>query len=237
MPVFVIAGAPMHQAATSAQLILTVTASAALLVFQKGKTVDWKLFFIIVSPVFVMAFIGGYFAHIVAGSILKLVFAVLLVVAGFLMLRPAKERIISHNTKLGFWQRRFGEHEYVVNIWLAIPITMITGLVAGMVGISGGSFLVPLLVLGCGVPMRVAVGTSTANVAATAFMGFMGHSLGGDFNPAWALPTAAVALIGGLLGGMFSLKTKPENLKKLFAYTTFVAALFMTCSGALSAIE
>ena len=31
---------------------------------------------------------------------------------------------------------------------------------------------------------------------------------------------------GGLLGGKFSLRTKPKSLKMIFAYTTFAAAVF-----------
>lgn len=106
---------------------------------------------------------------------------------------------------------------------------------AGAIGVSGGSFKVPLMVLTCGVPMRVTVGTSAAMVAATAFMGLIGHWAAGDFNVAWAMPMSAAAVIGGLLGGAFSLKTRPENLKKIFAYTTLGAALFMVVNACLSA--
>ena len=150
------------------------------------------------------------------------------------MLQTLKEQSISRRKRFGFWRRRFGKYEYVVNLWLALPITAATGLVAGMVGISGGSFKVPLMVLACGVPMRIAVGTSSAMVAATALMGFVGHSAGGDFTASWALPTAAVAILGGLAGGMFSLKTTPGNLKKIFAFTTLAAALFMFVNAFLS---
>lgn len=83
----------------------------------------------------------------------------------------------------------------------------------------GGSFKVPLTVLVCGVPMRIAVGTSSAMVAATALMGFLGHTISGDFNPLWAILLAIVAVLGGLLGGRLSIKTNPENLKRIFAYT------------------
>jgi len=96
-----------------------------------------------------------------------------------------------------------------------------------MVGVSGGSFLVPLMVLACGVPMHKAVGTASALIMAIALMGFLGHAVQGDFNPSWAIPLALVTIIGGVLGGKFSLKTKPKQLKKLFAYTNWLAALFM----------
>ncbi len=234
VPVLVACGLPMLQAATSAQCILLCTAVAAALVFQKSRMIDWKLAMVIDPPTDVMALLGGYYAHVLPGGILKFVFAGLLVLAGFFMLRPARNRQSSDKNRLGFWYRKFGEHEYRVNLWLALPITAGTGLVAGMVGISGGSFKVPLMVLGCGVPMRVAVGTSSAMVAATALMGLIGHLAAGDFNAFWAIPMSVTAVTGGLLGGIFALKTKPKNLKRIFAYTTFGAALFMVINAWLS---
>jgi len=227
VPVLVACGLPILQAATSAQCILLCTAVAAALVFQKSRTIDWKLAMVIDPPTDVMALVGGYYAHLLPGGVLKFVFAGLLVLAGFFMLRPAQGQSFGNRKRFGFWRRKSGEHEYEVNLWLALPITTATGLVAGMVGISGGSFKVPLMVLGCGVPMRVAVGTSSAMVAATAMMGLVGHSAAGDFNALWAIPMSITAVIGGLMGGLFSLKTKQENLKKIFAYTTLGAALFM----------
>jgi len=228
-------GSSMHEAATTGQCILFSTAVAASLVFQRTRTIDWKLALVIDPPTDAMALIGGYYAHLLSGSTLKFVFAGLLLLSAFFMLRPVKVRSFDGQKRLGFWRRRFGEYEYVVNLWLAIPITAATGLVAGMVGVSGGSFKVPLMVLACGVPMRVAVGTSSVMVATTALMGFIGHSVGGDLSVSWVIPASVVAVIGGILGGMFSLKITPKNLKSLFAYTTLAAALFMIINAWLSA--
>ena len=229
VPVLVAAGATMHQAATTGQLILVVTALMALLIFQKHKTVDWKLALVIDPPTDMMAFVGGYYAHLFTGIALKLIFACLLAIAGFFMLRSVKEPSFKNTKRFGFWRRDFGNYQYAVNLWLSIPITAGTGFVAGMVGISGGSFKVPLMVLACGVPMKIAVGTSSAMVATTALMGFLGHTISGDFHSTWAIPIAVVAVLGGLIGGKLSIKMKPEKLKQMFACTTLVAAIFMIC--------
>ncbi|KPJ56620.1 MAG: hypothetical protein AMJ42_05115 [Deltaproteobacteria bacterium DG_8] len=234
VPVLVAAGITMHQAATTGQLILVATAIAALLVFQKHKTVDWKLALVIDPPTDIMAFVGGYYAHIFSGIALKFVFAGMLVLASFFMLRPVKESSGNSIGKFGFLHRRYRDYEYVVNLWFAIPITAVTGFLAGMVGVSGGSFKIPLMVLACGVPMRIAVGTSSAMVAATALMGFLGHTISGDFNPIWSIPLAIVAVLGGFIGGKYSIKTKPEKLKRIFAYTTIAAAVFMFFNALLS---
>ncbi len=225
--VLVAAGQAMHQAATSAQFILMLTAFAGMLIFHKNKAVDWKLALVIDPPTDIMAFVGGYFSGYASNVSLKLILAGLLLTAGFLMLIKIYERPIHTEKKFGYWHRDFQGQHYVVNLWYSIPITAFAGLAAGAVGISCGSFKVPLMVLLCGVPMRIAVGTSSAMVATTAIMGFVGHAAQGHFDSREAIPFAVIAVVGGLIGGKFAVKTKPENLKQIFAYTTLAAALFM----------
>ena len=74
VPVLIAAGASMSTAATSAQLLLMVTAIVATLVFHKYKMVDWKLALVIDPPTDIMAFIGGYCSHYFASYYLKLLF-------------------------------------------------------------------------------------------------------------------------------------------------------------------
>jgi len=233
VPLLVAGGAPMHQAATSAQLILVSTSIAASVVYQRHRVVDWKLALVIDPPTDVMAFFGGLYASKFAGSGLKFLFAGLLVVASFLMLLPITERV-SAKRRFGYWYREFGEYRYSVNLFLAIPATAAVGFVAGMVGISGGSFKIPLMVLACGVPMKVAVGTSMVMVGVTALTGFVGHAVAGDFNASLAVPVAAAAVIGGIIGGRISIRTSGAGLKKLFAFTTLAAALFMGVNASMS---
>jgi hypothetical protein len=125
----------------------------------------------------------------------------------------------------------FSGQSYGINLWIVVPVSALTGFGSGMVGVSGGSFLVPLMVLSCGIPMQIAVGTASTLIAATAFMGFMGHAVQGDFNPEWAVPLAVITIAGGVFGGKFALKTKPKHLKKLFAYTNWIAAVFMVVNA------
>ena len=232
--VLVAVGYSIHQAATTGQFILMLTAFTGVLIFHKHNLIDWKLALVIDPPTDIMAFVGGYFSGYVSGVFLKFILAGLLVLAGFFMLIKVKNRPILNQKRFGYWYRKFGDQEYIVNLWLAIPITALTGLAAGAVGISGGSFKIPLMVLLCGVPMRIAVGTSSAMVAATALMGFAGHVANGHFDGKQAILIALVAVLGGIIGGKFAMKTKPEKLKKIFAYTTLAAAIFMICNALFS---
>ena len=230
----VLAGVGMHQAATTGQFILTISALSATLLFGKNRTVEWKIVFFIGSLTALAAFCGGFLSQYVAGKILKLVFSFFLLIAAFLMMRPVKEKTETNNKGKGYWYLRSGDYEYCINLKLAVPIILVTGFGSGMVGVSGGSFLVPLMVLACHVPMRIAVGTSTTMVAGTAFMGFIGHTLSGHFDVTLAIPLAIAAAIGGLIGGKMALKTKPKKLKQLFAYTTLVASIVMVINAVMT---
>ena len=226
--ILAIANIPMHEAATTGQFILFSASIAAMSILQKNKSVSWGLAVLIGTFMALSALGGGYFSHLLSGFSLKLIFAVMLLIAGIVMLIPVSEnQTISKNKHLGIICIKSGNEIYNVNLWIALPITVLTGFGSGMVGVSGGSFLVPLMVLAFGVSMHKAVGTASTLIAASAFMGFSGHAIQGDFNPSWAVPLAFVTIIGGILGGKFALKTKPEYLKKLFAYTNWLAALFM----------
>jgi hypothetical protein len=156
----------------------------------------------------------------------------MLMISGAVMLIPvSKKQNFTEQKQFGIIYIKSGREVYSINMWIALPVTILTGVGSGMVGVSGGSFLVPLMILACGAPVHTAVGTASTLIAATALMGFTGHAIQGDFNPSWAIPLAVVTVIGGLVGGKLSLKTKPKHLKKIFAYTNWLAALFMVINA------
>jgi len=231
---FVLLGVQMHTASTTSQFVLLASALVGAVVFGKARTMSWPLAIFFGGLNASMAFVGGFVAHSFDGTLLKIILSVLLFVAGVAMLFPEKQAHKTAVSRFGYWNIREGDNLYVINLWVAVPLTLATGFFSGMVGISGGSFLVPLMVVGCGVPMRTAVGTATAMLAATALTGFTGNALHGGFDPALALPCGAVAVIGGLIGSKIALKTKPKSLKTISGILTNIAAIFMlvnTISG------
>ncbi len=226
----VLAGISMHEAATTSQLIMMATSLAAMVVFNKHKKVDWKLAVIIELPTAAMAFVGGYVAGNIEASTLKLAFSVLLALISLFMLLPVKDKPIEKKKAFGYLNRSYGGKEYTVNLFMTLPMTAIVGLFAGALGISGGAFKIPIMVLLCGVPMEIAVGTSSAMVAVTAMTGFAGHMVNGSFNPGFAFPLVIAAVLGGIIGGKCAVKSKPRNLKKIFALTNLAAAAVMAAN-------
>jgi uncharacterized membrane protein YfcA len=141
------------------------------------------------------------------------------------MLKPLGKEVKSESRFI--LKIQSSNESYNLNLLLIVPIVLLTGFVSGMVGISGGSFLVPLIVLFIRVPMKVAVGTSTTLVMVTALSGFLGHLSSGHFDVKLAIPLAIGGIIGAIIGTKLTLKTKPQFLKIIFATTSLIAALIM----------
>lgn len=226
----VLVGIDMHTAATSVQCILFTAAFFAMLVFGTKKFVEWKLAVLMGVLIGISAFLGGLFSDYVPDKALKLILSILLFVLALLMLKPIKGQT-TQNLKTGWGYRHVTSFDhsytYCINLVLVVPTVLTFGFIAGMVGISGGSFMVPLLVLACGVPMKNAVGTASSLVAASALFGFIGHAISGHFDYRIAVPLAIGGTVGGLIGGSIAIKAKPTLLKIFFAITTLIAAMIM----------
>jgi len=220
----------MHLAATTGQFILFISALFAMVVFGRKQFVEWKLAVVVGVLIGISAFLGGFFSDLVPGKTLKLILAVFLFLIALVMLKPQKKDA-NQVLKTGwmYWNIQSVDkiNTYPLNLILIIPIIFAAGFVAGMVGISGGSFIVPLLVLSCQVPMKNAVGTASTLVSVSALAGFTGHAISGHFDYRIAIPVALGGAIGGIIGGSIAIKTKPKLLKILFALTTLVAAIIM----------
>jgi uncharacterized membrane protein YfcA len=229
VPVLLALGMEFHAASTTSLFMIMLASLAATLIFGRKKTVDWKLLFSIVPLAVLGSFAGGYVAQFVSVLVLKVIFSVVLITAAFFMLRPATEgQSPSFVPQWMCWDRGCGEYRYRISIGLLIPATGVVGFVAGMIGVGGGLFVLPLLILFFGCPTRIAIGVSSTYVGITALPGFIGHLAGGSTFNIWvALPLAAAAFAGASLGPMLSLKTKISKLRVILAIILIALAVWM----------
>ena len=109
----VMAGYAIHQSAAMGQFFLMLTALMGTLIFHKNKMVDWKLALVIDPPTDIMALVGGYFSGYISGIYLKYIFAVLLVLAGFLMLFKVNDKPILKQNKIGYLYRTHEDYGIV----------------------------------------------------------------------------------------------------------------------------
>jgi uncharacterized membrane protein YfcA len=229
VPILLFAGYTMKEAPAISLILIAATSLAALTHFSKQKKVDWKLALVIDPPTNIMAFIGGYFCTLMPESILRAILIVILMIAGTLMLiNSNKKRHPQQDVNHWWlWHIQFKGERYTVNLPLVLSTTALIGLLSGMLGITGGIIKLPVMVLLCGVPMDIAVATSTVMVAATALFGIVGHASRAPIDWKTALILAAAAVVGGLLGSRLSVSLDKSRLKKLFGIIVWTIAVKM----------
>ncbi|MDD5241525.1 MAG: sulfite exporter TauE/SafE family protein [Sulfuricella sp.] len=102
------------------------------------------------------------------------------------------------------------------------------GVLTGLVGVGGGFLIVPALVLLSGIPMKTAVGTSLAIVAANSSTGFAGYL--GVVPVDWEMMASftTVTVVGSFAGTRLAHRFSQETLKRSFGvFLVFVATYIL----------
>lgn len=111
-----------------------------------------------------------------------------------------------------------------VALWRLLTIGLVGGLLSGLLGIGGGTIMVPLLVLWAGVGQRKAHAVSLGAIIPISVLAIGAYGAAGAVD--W--PVAAALIAGSLLGartGAGLLSRLPETtLKALFGGFLLVAA-------------
>lgn len=225
VPIFLTAGIAFNQSATTSLFLLMVSGVTMMLVYHRKALLDWRLGLVVIASSATGSFIGGYVAVGINPAYLKVVFAVLLLISAFFMAKKKRESL---PIKWGLmWKRKCCGEEYTVPVFVVLPVIFVIGFLAGMVGISGGGLIVPLLIILGGMPLRIAFATNSIMVLFSSAFGFMGHGLKTGIDWRFTLIMAIFIASGALTGSLLSSRVKVENLKKIFVWILIIAAVWM----------
>jgi hypothetical protein len=229
VPMLLALSVPVYVAATTSQVLIMVVSFSSLLVFARARTVDWKLVLLIEPPTNIGAFLGGYLSPYFPVSFAKLCFAGVLLVGAYFMHTPPKapKEPLTTLRHRWLWHRTGVAVPYTINILFLLPVMLLAGFVAGMLGVGGGLLKVPAVVLLGGVPMSIAVGSSSLMIGVTALAGFFGHWLRGHFDLLLTVVLAAGVLIGSQIGPRVAVKTDQLRLRKYFAFLLVAIAVWL----------
>ena len=228
VPMLLAFGLPMYKAAATSQVLIIAATLSAILVFHKAKMIDWWLSLIVEPPTNLGAFLGGYLSPHFPPMFSKLAFAGILLIGAYFMIKPIQERqSFSYRQNWFCLYRNIGEYKYHINLLIIVPIMILAGFIAGMLGVGGGLFKVPALVLLGGVPMKVAVGSSGLMIGITALTGLFGHALVGHFDPKLGLILGFAVFSGAQAGARIGVSIDKTRHKKYFGYLLVFIACWM----------
>lgn len=137
------------------------------------------------------------------------IFALLMIVASFTMIKATKE---------------IQNDDQHFRTFLVIIEGTLIGFLTGLVGAGGGFLIIPALVLLTGLPFKTAVGTSLFIIAINSLMGFLGDVFNYAMDWPFLLSLTALAIGGILIGNKLQHKISSVKLRKAFGW-------FILCMG------
>jgi len=197
-------------------LVILPTAISGSWGHNKRKAVRWKTALILGSCAMAGALAGATLAARLPGKTLETGF-------GGLVLAVATWMTLELMPK---FERKAGEPRE--NLGLVAACGFPIGMAAGLTGIGGGVFIVPVLVLALNFPMHIAIGTSVASIILASLGGIVGyivnglgvsgllpHSLGYINLPIW-LCLAATSIPMAQLGARAAHALPAKRLRYIF---------------------
>ena len=153
--------------------------------------------------------------NITSSFLIMILFAVLMMIAAFSMIRnPSVQE-----------EKKNGKDQ--IQLFKVLGYGIALGLVTGLLGAGGGFLLIPALVFLLKLPMKKAVGTSLLIIAFNSLIGFVGDL--GHFSIDWAflLKITLVAIAGIFIGTALNKRIPGEDLKKGFGWFVMVMAIYI----------
>jgi uncharacterized protein len=205
-----------HIAIGTSALAVAVNAFANLMQHARAGTVKWPCAAVFAGSGIFGAFVGSTIGKAVNGNQLLLAFAVVMIVVAVSMLRG----------------RGSGGDSVRINPQITVrlvAIGFVTGLLSGFFGIGGGFLIVPGIMLGSGMPILNAVGSSLFSVGAFGTTTALNYAVSGLVD--WQI--AGLFLAGGVVGGVVGMRAaihlsrRKGMLTRIFAGVILAVGIYM----------
>lgn len=199
---------------------LFIVGSIALvgsLQYVRAGLIDWRNVLVFGAPGMAGTYLGALIAAYVAGVMQLGLFALVMLLASYMMLRPADLTHVEHTPR---------------EAWKIALDGLVVGVITGLVGVGGGFLIVPALVLLGGVTIHRAVATSLVIIALKSFSGFYKYiDVLNEQNLQLDWPTillvTGLGIAGSFLGARIAKKMPQQRLKQGFGYFLVVMGLYI----------
>jgi uncharacterized membrane protein YfcA len=218
-----------HQEKPAMAESLAIVGSIALigaLQYALKKMIDWRSVVYFGVPGMAGSYGGAWLAGYIPGETLLGIFALFMLGAASMMLRPVKldATAIGDGAPRASWK-------------IAIEGLMVGGL-TGLVGAGGGFLIVPALVLLGGLNMHIAIGTSLCIIAmksATGFVKYIDVVRDENLHIDWSVTGLFIiaGAIGSVAGNRLARIINQATLRRFFGLFLIVMALYILISQAV----
>jgi len=203
---------PADEMASTALMLNIIVAGIAFYSYYRSGFFSTELTipFLITSIPF--AFIGGLI------HIPKQIYGLLLTMA---LIAAAVRLIIKFES-----DTNEGVKHNLPSMRIALPTGGAVGFISGVVGVGGGIFLSPIILLMKWADPKFTAATSALFIVVNSIAGISGRIIDGRFSTGTLLPFLVAAILGGFIGSMWgSRKFSNFTLRRLLGIVLIIAAV------------
>lgn len=217
--------------------MISVGGMATLRAIQKlrAREVEFRTGWIVAGAGLLGAPAGAWLGRMLPEKWLLIVFAGVVALAAFRMLlqsRYQSDRRPGPGQIVGSLKREepssFGSCPGPANLPALSVIGLVTGFLAGLLGIGGGFVVIPALVLCCGLEIHLAIATSMFSIALISAAAMTAHWFAGQRPP---LDIIGLFTLGGLLGlapgCLLARRLSGPRLQRVFAVALLLLVAFI----------
>lgn len=114
---------------------------------------------------------------------------------------------------------------FKISLWIIVGVGVITGFLAGFLGVGGGFIRMPALMYVIGSPTKVAVGTDLFEVMFSGAYGAFSYAMKGRVEILAAIIMLVGAAVGAQIGATATLYARGTIIRLYFAYTMIAAGV------------
>jgi uncharacterized membrane protein YfcA len=201
------------------------TAIASTINYARQKRIYYKTGLLLAVTAAPGAYLGGWIAKITQEQLLGLIFGVFLILVATRMIVSLARRKEADKTLPVKTDAELVRSGKIITIGVALGF--FGGFASGLLGIGGGTLIVPIMAFALGMPIHLATATSMFTMIFTATSGVAEYYQAGLVNFPIALLFAAGTVVGAQVGAYTSNKISNRNLTVIFSIMLTVAGANM----------
>lgn len=214
------AGQPLSVAVPTSLLVVGISSATALIPRLRSGLVHWRIAGIVGGTGAGAAFAGAGVNRLLDPRFVLIGFAVLMLVAGWRMLRGTDD-------SGGDCALPGGGVNWRGCLPKSIAVGLAVGFLTGLFGVGGGFLIIPALVVGLGLSMPAAVATSLVIIVVNSAAGFAAHAGDAAIDYRIAAAFTLAAIVGSLAAGRIAASLSTQRLQRAFAWLVFAIAAFV----------
>jgi len=211
-----------------ATIIFTSLASTAN--YSRQKRIYYKTGLILALTTVPGAFLGAYLTSIIEERLLGLIFGVFIFFVALRMIFKLSFSRTKHSDtekRTHVVDSESSLFESRTKILLGVMLSFFGGLSSGLLGIGGGSLLVPIMLLAMNMPMHITVATSMFTMIFTSISGGVQHYLQNHISFEYTLLLVLGTIFGAQLGAYTSKRVSGRNLRRIFGIVLIIVSIRM----------